>query len=117
MRVKRDYSPPVKANRVRILVDGITPRFSYVGIMPDDAAGRVFPGISPFPPALAFRGCPILTSLHPHRLPIPRCTDGAGRRFDIPVLELESTCRRADLLAGDKMAGWRRHLWSLFVTP
>ncbi|KAJ8872208.1 hypothetical protein PR048_025810 [Dryococelus australis] len=52
-----DYSPPTKANCVR-LPAGSIPRFSLVGIVPDDASGRrVFLGISrsprpciPYPP-------------------------------------------------------------------
>ncbi|KAJ8888404.1 hypothetical protein PR048_007894 [Dryococelus australis] len=42
-------SPPTKANRVYYPAR-VTPGFSYVGIVPDDAAGRrVFSGISRFP--------------------------------------------------------------------
>ncbi|KAJ8889905.1 hypothetical protein PR048_009410 [Dryococelus australis] len=44
------------------------PRFRHVGIVSDDAAGRlVFSGISRFP-ALSFRRCSMLISLPPHRL-------------------------------------------------
>ncbi|KAJ8883139.1 hypothetical protein PR048_014979 [Dryococelus australis] len=50
-------SPPTKANNA--LIPGpVTPEFSHVGIVPDDAAGRrVFSGIPPFPPLLTFRRC------------------------------------------------------------
>ncbi|KAJ8879201.1 hypothetical protein PR048_019807 [Dryococelus australis] len=45
--------------------DGFTPKFSHVGIVSDDAAGRmVFSGIFLFP-ALEFRRCSIITSFHP----------------------------------------------------
>ncbi|KAJ8865707.1 hypothetical protein PR048_033227 [Dryococelus australis] len=41
---------------------------------PDDAAGRrIFSGDLPFPPALSFRRCPILNSLHLHRVSRLRC--------------------------------------------
>ncbi|KAJ8882484.1 hypothetical protein PR048_014295 [Dryococelus australis] len=55
-------SPSTKVNRVQ------SPAGS-----PDDAAGRrIFLGISRSP-ALAFRRCSILASLHPHRILRPRC--------------------------------------------
>ncbi|KAJ8867556.1 hypothetical protein PR048_031358 [Dryococelus australis] len=61
-----------KANRVRFTA-WVTPGFSHMGIVMDDATDRwVFSGISRFP-ALSFRHRPILTSLHPHRLSRPRC--------------------------------------------
>ncbi|KAJ8888768.1 hypothetical protein PR048_008260 [Dryococelus australis] len=54
---------------------GFAPGFSHVGIMPDDASDRrVFSGISRFP-ALPFRRCSILISLHPHRLSRPRYSE------------------------------------------
>ncbi|KAJ8881310.1 hypothetical protein PR048_017791 [Dryococelus australis] len=47
---------------------GVAPRFSHVGIVPDDAAVRwVFSGISCLPHP-SFRRCSIYTSLHAHRL-------------------------------------------------
>ncbi|KAJ8895613.1 hypothetical protein PR048_000949 [Dryococelus australis] len=56
-------SPPTKTIRVQ------SPARLHVGIVLDDAVGRrVFSGISRFP-LLSFRGCSILTSLFPHRLP------------------------------------------------
>ncbi|KAJ8888465.1 hypothetical protein PR048_007955 [Dryococelus australis] len=61
-----------KANRFRLIPDGVTPGFSHVGIVLDDAAGwRVFSRISRF-----LRSCiPALLhkSLHSHRLLRPRC--------------------------------------------
>ncbi|KAJ8870846.1 hypothetical protein PR048_027147 [Dryococelus australis] len=51
-----DYLPPAKANRVR------SPRFSHVGIVPDDVADwRVFSGISRFPRPLHFGAAPHLS--------------------------------------------------------
>ncbi|KAJ8893508.1 hypothetical protein PR048_006106 [Dryococelus australis] len=70
-----DYSPPTKANRVRFSV-GAIPRFSHVGIVPDDAVGRrISSGIFRFP-ALAFQWRYIPTHLasHPHRLSRSRYT-------------------------------------------
>ncbi|KAJ8883706.1 hypothetical protein PR048_015560 [Dryococelus australis] len=52
---------------------GNTPGFSQVGILPDDAAGRRVTRGYPVFPALSFRSCSILTSLHPHRLSRPPC--------------------------------------------
>ncbi|KAJ8865529.1 hypothetical protein PR048_033049 [Dryococelus australis] len=40
---------------------GVAPGYSHVGIVTDDAASRG----SPVSPTLAFRGCFILTSIHP----------------------------------------------------
>ncbi|KAJ8880318.1 hypothetical protein PR048_016784 [Dryococelus australis] len=48
----------------------VTPRFSHVGIVPDDDAGR---WRSPVSPALAFRRCSVLASLRPRRPSRPRC--------------------------------------------
>ncbi|KAJ8894435.1 hypothetical protein PR048_007089 [Dryococelus australis] len=51
-----------KANRVQSPA-GVTSRFSYVEIVPDDAVGRwFFSGISRYPPALVFRRCTLVTS-------------------------------------------------------
>ncbi|KAJ8866527.1 hypothetical protein PR048_032370 [Dryococelus australis] len=62
---------------------GVTPGFSHVGIVPDDAAGqRVFFGDIPFPAALSFRRCSILTSLHLRRLSRPRF---GGSRVRAPM--------------------------------
>ncbi|KAJ8870011.1 hypothetical protein PR048_029022 [Dryococelus australis] len=48
---------------------GVVPRFSHVGIVPDDADGRrVFSGIS------RFSSSPIITSFKPHRLSRPPST-------------------------------------------
>ncbi|KAJ8894524.1 hypothetical protein PR048_007181 [Dryococelus australis] len=68
-----DCSPSTKADRVQPPA-GSHPGCSHVGIVPGDAAGwRVFSGISRFP-ALAFRRCFMLTSLHPRRRRSrPRC--------------------------------------------
>ncbi|KAJ8897691.1 hypothetical protein PR048_003041 [Dryococelus australis] len=63
-----------KANRVRFPGE-LTPGFSHVEFVPDDAAGRrIFSG-SPVSPAPAFRRYSILTSLHPHRLSRSRCLE------------------------------------------
>ncbi|KAJ8896225.1 hypothetical protein PR048_001568, partial [Dryococelus australis] len=52
----------------------IAPRFSHVGVVSDDAAGRrgFFFRVSPVSSALAFQRCSIITSLRPHRLSRPR---------------------------------------------
>ncbi|KAJ8868938.1 hypothetical protein PR048_030479 [Dryococelus australis] len=51
-----------------LFLAGSLPDFSPMGIVPDDAAvRRVFVGDLPFPPALAFRHCSILTLLRPNR--------------------------------------------------
>ncbi|KAJ8866856.1 hypothetical protein PR048_032717 [Dryococelus australis] len=56
-------SPPTMANRVQSQ-GRIAPGFSHVGIVPDDATGRrCFLGDLPFPHALSFRCCSILTSM------------------------------------------------------
>ncbi|KAJ8867823.1 hypothetical protein PR048_031628 [Dryococelus australis] len=48
-------SPPTEANRVQSPAIRVTPEFSHVGIVPDNAASRrIFSGISHFP-ALLFR--------------------------------------------------------------
>ncbi|KAJ8880299.1 hypothetical protein PR048_016765 [Dryococelus australis] len=63
-----NYSSPAKANH-RSISGEVTPGFSHVETVPDEAAGpRVFSGISRFPPAPAFRRCSVLTSLRRHRL-------------------------------------------------
>ncbi|KAJ8869185.1 hypothetical protein PR048_030755 [Dryococelus australis] len=54
-----------------IPADGVAPRYSYVEIVPDDAAGRrFFSEISKFP-----RPCSIFTLLYPQRLSKPRCRE------------------------------------------
>ncbi|KAJ8871614.1 hypothetical protein PR048_027941 [Dryococelus australis] len=56
---------------------GISPGFSHVRIVPDEAAGsRVFSGISHFPRAPSFRRCSILTTFRPRRLSRPRSGGG-----------------------------------------
>ncbi|KAJ8869854.1 hypothetical protein PR048_028863 [Dryococelus australis] len=87
-------SPPTKANRFQSPA-GALPDFRYAGIVPDDAAGRrVFSGSSRFP-ALTFRRCSILTSLHPLRLSRPRltsfCWELAVDR-DVPLLYFQVYC-------------------------
>ncbi|KAJ8870018.1 hypothetical protein PR048_029029 [Dryococelus australis] len=53
-------SPSTKANLVQSPA-GLLLHFSHEGIVPDAAAGRrVFSGVSPVSPALAFRRCSIL---------------------------------------------------------
>ncbi|KAJ8873971.1 hypothetical protein PR048_024811 [Dryococelus australis] len=85
-----DYSPPTLANRVRL----VTPVFSHVGIVPDDAAGRrVFSGIF-LPP-----GPSILALLHTHRL--SRSSMGGGdqllrsrkKRFQCNIWTLLGVCQ------------------------
>ncbi|KAJ8888298.1 hypothetical protein PR048_007785 [Dryococelus australis] len=50
------------------------PGFPHVGIVLDDAAvRRVFSGYLPFSPALSFRHCSVLITLHPRRLSRFRC--------------------------------------------
>ncbi|KAJ8881880.1 hypothetical protein PR048_018366 [Dryococelus australis] len=56
-----DYSPLTKANRVQY-PGGVAPGFSHVGIVTFDGLSRG----SPVSPALAFRRCSILASLHSH---------------------------------------------------
>ncbi|KAJ8878419.1 hypothetical protein PR048_018997 [Dryococelus australis] len=69
-----DCSPPAKVNRVQS-PRRVTPGFSQVWIVPDDAASRqVFSEHIPFPPPFAFRRCSMRTSFHPHRLSRPRST-------------------------------------------
>ncbi|KAJ8869052.1 hypothetical protein PR048_030607 [Dryococelus australis] len=87
---------------------GITPRFSHVGIVPDDAAGRfVSSGIS-HSPTLAFRCCSILTSLHPHRAAVAerlaRSPPTKANRAQCPAGSSDSrkweSCRTIPLVGG-----------------
>ncbi|KAJ8889036.1 hypothetical protein PR048_008530 [Dryococelus australis] len=52
---------------------GASPTISHEGIVLDEPLVRGFSPGSPVYPALAFRHCSILTSLHPHRLLRLRC--------------------------------------------
>ncbi|KAJ8898306.1 hypothetical protein PR048_003666 [Dryococelus australis] len=96
----------------------VTPGFSQVGIVPDDATGRrVSSGFSRFPPP---RRCSILASFHPHRLSRPRSAT-AEKRTPEPLEEdsapLTTTAshpsrRRYSLVARraraeyERLAGW-----------
>ncbi|KAJ8870002.1 hypothetical protein PR048_029013 [Dryococelus australis] len=64
-----NYSPPNWANRIRFPEESL-PDFSQVGIVLDYATGRRFSRGSPVSPALVFRRCSVLTSLHPYRISI-----------------------------------------------
>ncbi|KAJ8877420.1 hypothetical protein PR048_021874 [Dryococelus australis] len=58
----RDCSTPSTATLVQFPA-GVDPGFSHVRIVLNDTAGKG----SPVSPALTFRLCPTITSLHPHR--------------------------------------------------
>ncbi|KAJ8895237.1 hypothetical protein PR048_000562 [Dryococelus australis] len=63
-----DYSPPTLGEPGSI-PGVVAPKFSHVGITPDDAAGRrIFLVIFRFPPPLHSGAAAILISLNPHRL-------------------------------------------------
>ncbi|KAJ8866142.1 hypothetical protein PR048_033666 [Dryococelus australis] len=74
LRERLDCSPPTKANRVKL----------HAGSLPDvrkRESCRTMPLVggfsrgSPVSPALSFRCCSILTSLHPHRLSRAPCQE------------------------------------------
>ncbi|KAJ8873660.1 hypothetical protein PR048_024489 [Dryococelus australis] len=81
---------------------GVTPGYSHVGIIPDDAVGRrVFSGISrfsrPFIPELLH-----IRFNHPHRLPRPRWLKRSwspGFLGDLPFFPPAPSFRRCSILA------------------
>ncbi|KAJ8870672.1 hypothetical protein PR048_029695 [Dryococelus australis] len=90
-----DCSPPTSANRVRSPAGSFIPRFSHVGIVPNDAASRrVFSGICHFP-----RPC-IPALLHIQRLDVKSCPN--------PVTPLVSPVRHSGGVADSRV---RRLSW------
>ncbi|KAJ8888696.1 hypothetical protein PR048_008188 [Dryococelus australis] len=70
-----DCSPPTKANRVQSLSGSLPEFHMWESCWTMPPASKFFFSGFPVSPALSFRRCTILTSLHPHRLSRPRCYD------------------------------------------
>ncbi|KAJ8892872.1 hypothetical protein PR048_005453 [Dryococelus australis] len=87
----------------------VTPGFSQVGIMLDNAAGRRFPRGSPDSPVLCIPVLLLLTSLHPHRLSRPR--------YQEPPKSLHFTETLTEIVVyvrvNEKQERLHSHLWQI----